>query len=77
MEGHRRTHNCPPTKHELEVFAACLRNRSGKVAAHELHLGYYTVKHTLERLYIKLDADCYTDAAIRLGWLVIPDLDKA
>jgi DNA-binding CsgD family transcriptional regulator len=78
MEGfHRRSLNRPPTRHELEVFATCLRHRSIKEAAVECGLSHNTVKHTLERLYEKLGADCYTAAAQTLGWLVIPDLDKA
>jgi DNA-binding CsgD family transcriptional regulator len=69
--------SCPPTHHELEVFATCLRHRSIKEAAVECGISHNTVKHTLERLYEKLGADCYTAAAQTLGWLVIPDLDKA
>jgi DNA-binding NarL/FixJ family response regulator len=70
---YRRSLNCPPTRHELEVFAVCLRHRSIKEAAVECGVSNNTVKHLRQTLYAKLGADCDTAAAEALGWLVIPD----
>lgn len=61
-----------PTARELQVFAACLRRSSAKEAARELGISHQTVKNHLGNLYRKLGVDCDTQAAIALGWLVLP-----
>jgi DNA-binding CsgD family transcriptional regulator len=63
----------PPTARELQVFAACLRHRSQKLAGYELGISQQTVKNHCQNLYRKLDVDCASQAAEVLGWLIVPN----
>jgi DNA-binding NarL/FixJ family response regulator len=61
-----------PTPRELEVLRVYLRRSSAKEAGHEMGLAESTVRNHLSRLYLRLDVDCATQAAIALGWLTVP-----
>lgn len=61
-----------PTARQLQVLAAYFRHHSTKIAACELGISDRTVRNQLSRLYARLDVDCASQAAIVLGWLVVP-----
>ena len=61
-----------PTVRQLEAFAAMLRCRSAKEAARELGVAPSTIRSHVRDLYGKLDVQCQSQAAIALGWLVVP-----
>ena len=61
-----------PTARELQVFAICLRRSSAKEAARELGISHQTARNHLRHLYWRLGVECDTQAAVALGWLVLP-----
>ena len=60
-----------PSPRELEALARSLRGTRSAVA-HGMGISPHTVKEHLQNLYIKLDVGTADEAAIALGWLVIP-----
>jgi DNA-binding NarL/FixJ family response regulator len=61
-----------PTARELQVLAACLRH-GDKGAAYRLEIAYQTARNTNHILFRKLDVETREQAAIVLGWLVLPE----
>jgi DNA-binding CsgD family transcriptional regulator len=61
-----------PTARELEVLAACLRLGSQKMAAHELGISPLTVAAHIANLTRKLGVQGRDQAAVALGWLILP-----
>jgi DNA-binding CsgD family transcriptional regulator len=70
--GQDRQPMSQPTARELEVLAAFLRHGSRKCAAAELGISDCTASATLAHLYAKLKVRSRSEAAIALGWLVVP-----
>ena len=60
-----------PTVRELEVLTHVLRS-CNKQAALELGLSPQTVKNHLSKLYRKLEVHSNTEAAVQLGWFMVP-----
>jgi DNA-binding NarL/FixJ family response regulator len=64
--------NPVPTSRELEAFAAVCRYGCDKEAAASLGVSRHTVRGHVASLYVKLGAGSRLEAAMLLGWLVIP-----
>jgi DNA-binding NarL/FixJ family response regulator len=64
--------NPAPTPRELEVFAAVCRYGCDKDAGEALGITDSTVGKHCRSLYLKIGATNRLEAAMLLGWLVIP-----
>ena len=73
LRGGRRA----PTRHQLDVLAACIGEGSQKAAADRLGISYQTVKNTLHELYFRLDVTSEIGAMRALGWVSIPGYREA
>lgn len=61
-----------PTARELQVFAAVCRWGCDKDAARALDISQHTVRGHVAKLYVKLGATSRLEAAMLLGWLLLP-----
>lgn len=76
VPGERNSHarfGTTPTARELQALAYALRKDSKRAAA-EMGISEQTVKNHLTALYLRLGAQSKNEAAIALGWLVVPDV---
>lgn len=62
----------PPTPHELDILASCIRLGDERQAADHLGLALSTVRNALSGLYSRLDVRGQMAAAFALGWVHIP-----
>jgi DNA-binding NarL/FixJ family response regulator len=67
--------NPEPTPRELEAFAAVCRYGCFKDAGAALGISPHTVRDHMSRLYVKLNVETRVEAAMALGWLVLPPPD--
>lgn len=65
-----------PTPSQLRVMAAYVRTGDRRAAADELGLTLPTVRESLRQLYARLDVTSALQAAGKLGWVHVPDMQE-